>query len=488
MAGIVSYGGYIPLLRLNRGVVFMSNAWLNPALFTVAQGERSMCNWDEDSVTMAVEASRDCLRGFDKRSVDALYLASLSFPFQDRQNAGIVAGGLNLNKELETADFTASMKSGAGALLAGLNAVKSGDYRNVLVAASDRRRTKSAWFQEMWFGDGAAALLLGTENVIAEYRGSHSISRDFVDHFRGPNREYDYGWEERWIRDEGIGKIIPEACSGLLKKLGMKGSEISHFVMPCVFGREAAAVAQGLGIDKAAVADNLHSLCGETGTAHALVMLVSVLERAMPGEKILLAAFGQGCTAVLFEATGDIAKLPPRTGIAGSLAERREEKNYMKYLTFNNLIVQEFGMRAEGDWKTALTAQYRKIDMRLGLVGGRCTNCGTPQFPRADICVNPACNARHSQEPWEFADQPASIKTWSSDLLTFSVDPPAHYGMVEFAEGGQFMVDFTDHEVGKVEVGMPVKMVFRIKNVDTQRGFTRYFWKAKPVSPRAKEA
>lgn len=487
MAGIVSYGGYIPLLRLNRGVMFMSNAWLNPALFTVAQGERSMCNWDEDSVTMAVEASRDCLRGHDKQKVDALYFASLSFPFQDRQNAGIVSGALNLKDALETADFSASMKSGAGALLAGLNAVKSGDYQGVLVAAADRRRTKSAWFQEMWYGDGGAALLLGTKDVIAEYRGSYSVSRDFVDHFRGMNREYDYGWEERWVRDEGIGKIIPEACGGLLKKLGIPGKEIAHFVMPCVFGREAASVAQKLGIDKSAVADNLHVLCGETGTAHALVMLVAALERAKPGEKILLAAFGQGCTALVFEATGAIGKLAPRTGIAGSLAERREEKNYIKYLTFNNLVTQEFGMRAEGDWKTALTAQYRRRDMLTGLVGGRCTRCGTPQFPRMDICVNPECGARHSQEPYEFADEPARIKTWSSDLLTFSLDPPAHYGMVEFAGGGQFMVDFTDHEPGKVEVGMPVKMVFRIKNVDNQRGFTRYFWKAKPVSGQAKE-
>ncbi len=56
--------------------------------------------------------------------------------------------------------------------------------------------------------------------------------------------------------------------------------------------------------------------------------------------------------------------------------------------------------------------------------------------------------------------------------------------MVEFAGGGQFMVDFTDHEPGKVEVGMAVKMVFRIKNVDNQRGFTRYFWKAKPCPGR----
>ncbi len=34
---------------------------------------------------------------------------------------------------------------------------------------------------------------------------------------------------------------------------------------------------------------------------------------------------------------------------------------------------------------------------------------------------------------------------------------------------------------GKVAVGMPMRMVFRIKDQDQQRGFTRYFWKAAPV-------
>lgn len=484
MAGIVSYGGYIPQLRLNRGVMFMSNAWLNPALFSAAQGERSMCNWDEDSVTMAVEASRDCIRGFDKNSVDALYFASLSLPFYDRQNAGIVATALNLKSAIETADFTASMKSGAAALLAGLNAVKSGDCKNALVTASDKRKTKSAWFNEMWFGDGAASLLLGNDNVIAEYKGSFSVTYDFIDHFRGINKTFDYNWEDRWIRDMGFSKIVPEAVDGLFKKTGISGADVRFFAMPCVYGREPVSIAKKLGIDKDKVRDNMHKVCGETGTAHALVMLVDALQDAKPGDKIVLAAFGQGCTAFLFEVTANISKLKPRMGIKGCLAERREEKNYMKYLTFNELITQEFGMRAEGDWKTPLSANYRKRKMLTGLVGGKCTKCGTPQYPLADICVNPECGASHTQEEYEFADQTGKIATWSSDLLTFSIDPPAHYGMIEFDNGGRFMADFTDHEVGKVDVGMPVKMVFRVKNVDTARGFTRYFWKAKPITKK----
>ena len=107
MIGITSYGAYIPRLRLDRMSIFNAMGWFAPAIMMVAQGERSMCNWDEDAVTMAVAASRDCLRGRDKQELDALYLASTTLPFADRQNAGIVASALNLKEHLLTADHTA---------------------------------------------------------------------------------------------------------------------------------------------------------------------------------------------------------------------------------------------------------------------------------------------------------------------------------------------------------------------------------------------
>jgi 3-hydroxy-3-methylglutaryl CoA synthase len=100
MIGITSYGAYIPRLRLDRMAIFQAMGWFAPALMMVAQGERSMCNWDEDALTMAVAASRDCLGGQDKQKLDALYLASTTQPFADRQNAGIVSSALNLKDNL----------------------------------------------------------------------------------------------------------------------------------------------------------------------------------------------------------------------------------------------------------------------------------------------------------------------------------------------------------------------------------------------------
>jgi uncharacterized OB-fold protein len=42
-------------------------------------------------------------------------------------------------------------------------------------------------------------------------------------------------------------------------------------------------------------------------------------------------------------------------------------------------------------------------------------------------------------------------------------------------------MDFTDLDVGEVDSGTPMEMVFRIKDIDTLRGYVRYFWKATPV-------
>ena len=62
-SGILSYGAYLPRRRLQRKSIAAANSWFAPGLRGLARGERAMANWDEDTVTMAVEAARDCLAG-----------------------------------------------------------------------------------------------------------------------------------------------------------------------------------------------------------------------------------------------------------------------------------------------------------------------------------------------------------------------------------------------------------------------------------------
>jgi 3-hydroxy-3-methylglutaryl CoA synthase/NAD(P)-dependent dehydrogenase (short-subunit alcohol dehydrogenase family)/putative sterol carrier protein len=482
MTGIVSYGGYIPRLRLNRMSIYQAMGWFAPAIVMVAQGERSFCNWDEDPITMAVSAAGDALSGMDKDAVDAVFLCSTTLPFQDRLNAGILKTALNLKDNMTAQDVTSCLRAGTTGLITALSTVGRNDVKQALVVASDKRETKAAYFYEMWFGDGAASLLVGDDDVIAEFKGSYSVSHDFVDHYRGNRNQYDYMWEERWVRDAGYSTIIPEAVSGLFDKLSISMDDVDKLVFPCFFKAEHRKIAAKLGASPDKVVDNMHEECGETGAAHPLVMFVRTLEESSPGDRILLAGFGQGCDALLFEVTEKILDLPKRTGITGSLENKLTTENYMKFLKFRDLIETEMGIRAECPTQTAMTVIWRNRKMLLGMVGGKCKECGTAQYPKSDVCVNPDCRARYSQEDHEFAERPASVKSFTGDLLAVSVDPPAIYGMVQFEGGGRYMADFTDCELSEVRVGQPVKLVFRKRYTDTERGFTGYFWKAIPIA------
>ncbi|AYV47789.1 3-hydroxy-3-methylglutaryl CoA synthase [Caulobacter flavus] len=480
MVGIAAWGAYAPRLRLSRKAVVVANAWIAPGLAGKAKGERSMANWDEDALTMAVEAARDALGVEDegRAAIEGAIFASTTAPFADRQNAGILAAALTLEPTIASADVTGSQRCGLTALGQALDAAASG--RRVLVAVGEHRRARAASPQELDFGDAAAAFVVSPDGAAAEFLGRGTVTDDFVDHFRGADAAFDYAWEERWIRDEGIVKLVPPAIRAALDAAGVDAAQVDHFCFPSTFAGMGATLAKTLGIRPDAVRDTLAAQLGEAGAAHGPLLLAHALEEAQPGQIVLVAQFGQGAEALVFRAGGEIGSSRPARGVAGALADRQEETNYLKFLVFNDLVEWDRGMRAEKDNKTALTTLYRNRDQILGLVGGRCRETGVVQFPRTRISVAPNNPAVDTQEPYRFAERAAQVLTYSADYLTFSMSPPNHYGMIVFEGGGRIMLDITDVTPGEVETGLPVKMVFRIKDRDEKRGFVRYFWKAAP--------
>lgn len=474
--GILAAGAYIPWRRLQRKAIAEAHNWFAPSLAGMAKGERAICNWDEDAVTMAVEAARDALSGRKRETIGAVRLASTTFPFIDRLHAGIVAEALNLRGDIAAADVSATQRAGTSALLDAL-----AGREETLVVASEKRFTKAASPVEMQSGDAAAAMLVGEGKPIAKLVGKATRSADFVDHFRSQDNPFDYSWEERWIRDMGYMQIVPPVIAACLEDAKAAASSITHFCMPGTLSRIAATVAKAARIDDAAVVDPLHAGLGDSGAAHALVLLAAALESAKAGDRILVVGFGQGADALLLEVTDAIGKRTKGLGVSGHLARKKTESSYGRFLAFNDLIELERGMRSEVDKATPLSSLWRNRATVTGFVGGKCTKCGTLQFPRTDICVNPNCNAMHRQEPHPFAESTGRIMSYTADRLTYSPDPPACYGMIVFDQGGRTMLDFTDMDPDKLETGQQMRMMFRIKDIDANRGFRRYFWKATPA-------
>jgi len=455
--------------------------WMNPGNIANARGEKAVANFDEDSLTLAVAAGIDALKGFDRDKVEGVYVASTTMPYKERLNAGIVTTALGVNDQIRAADFSGGIKSGTTALLSALESVAAGTVSNILVCASDCRLGKPASPQELIFGDGAAALLVGNDGVIAEFKGSYSTTYDFVDHYRGEFAKYDRQWEDRWIRDLGFDQLVPEAVGGLLRKLDMKITDFAKVIYPCHYPAARKKLNKVLGIAPEAVQDNLQNELGETGTPQALIMLVRALEEAKAGDKLLVVSFGSGCDALCFEVTDAIEGARDRDGISGSLANRAELDNYTKFLVWRDALPAEVGLRSEEDLWTRWSSLWRQRKAVLGLWGSKCTKCGTPQLPPQRVCVNPECGAVDEMEEYRFSDKIGRIASYTGDMLAASFNPPAIYGAVEFEGGGKYYFDFTDCDLDALSTGMAVAMSFRKKYYDKIRDITGYFWKAVPV-------
>ncbi len=473
--GILAYGAYIPKRRLPRKVIADAMAWTSPALKAQGRGERAVRSWDEDSLTMAVEAARDCrLEQFG--SPANLVLASTTLPFADRDNAAVIAEALNFDEHINTLDVSASQRAGTAALA---NALQTD--ATTLLLASDCRDARPASAREMQIGHGAAALMTGSgDALLARCLGQRAVSRDLVDHYRAEGTRFDYVLDDRWLRDEGFFKIIPETVGKLLTDTGVDAAAIDHAIFPCP-QRVGAKLCKVLGIADTALDDDLAATCGHTGAAHALLLFTRTLQNAAPGAKILVVGFGQGADAFLFETTQKLADYQPALGVAGHLDRRLEETSYLRYLAQQGDVDVDWGHRAEFDNRTAMTAFYRNRDSITGFNGGRCEECGTVQFPKARICVNPDCQATNSQVAMSLAGVRGKVKSFTEDWLAISQNPPLQYGNVELEGGGNIFMEFTDCEPGTLAIGMPLEMRFRIKDVDSRRSFTRYFWKPTPV-------
>lgn len=472
--GITAFGAYVPRLRLDRALIADAHKWAIPGLRGQAKGSRAFASWDEDVITMAVEATRDAIGLGEVAGLASLRLASTNLPYADLQNAAIVAGATGLPTHIATSDTSGSQRAGTSALLQALTGREP-----AVVVASDMPRAKPGSAKELSCGAGAAAFVTGTGPVAVRLLGSASLSDVFVDHFRGADSETDYQWEERWVRDEGYARIVPAATEAALANAGVELDSIQHFVMPSYLRGAAEAVAKKLKFG-GTVAKGLDDGLGYAGAAHALLMLARLLEDVSAGDRILLVGFGQGADALVLEATDAIGHARRGRGVSGAMADALVTDSYLRMLSFADGIDMEWGMRSEKSGKTALTEQYRSRGQMAAFVAGKCTVCATVQFPQLQFCVN--CHAPASAfEPQPLRDAPAKVLTSTADWLSYHPAPPLYVGFVQFDNGARVIMEMVDVGPQGIETGAPLRMVFRIKEKDRARGYNRYFWKSTPI-------
>lgn len=470
-AGIVSYGAYVPIYRLSREEI--ARVWGSG----LRKGEKAVSNSDEDSITMGVAAAIDCLKGNDRKSVDGLYFASTSAPYREKQSASIVAAALDLRSDIFTADFADSLGAGASALRAALDAVNSGAARKVLVIASDCRLPPPNSAFEPLLGDGAAALLIGANDLIATIEGRHAISSDFLDIWRRERSDtYIRAWEERFIIEKGYLANLTEAVKGLVQSCGLSTADITRAAYYGPDPRSHNAAARKLGLTKDQIQDPMFDTLGNTGAAFFMMILVAALEKAEAGDLLLSVSYGDGADALLFRVTDHIAAAGNRRGIQRHLASKMMLPNYGRYLRFRDLMEWEATLSPPPE--SSENVFYREERALFRGYGQQCRSCGHVQFPPQRICM--WCQARDQFDDVRIVDRKGKLFTFSLDeRAVFTLDLPNVLVIVDLEGGGRIYSQATDRDPQKLEIGMEMEFTFR--KFHEGSGFHNYSWKLQPV-------
>jgi hydroxymethylglutaryl-CoA synthase len=474
MAGIVSYGAYIPLWRLNRDAI--AESWARASI----GGERSVANHDEDSVTMAVEAVVDCLNGVPRGSVDGLYFASTSSPFKEKECSTLVATAADLKSEIITADYGNSLRAGTAALRTALDAIRSGSAGSVMVTAADCRLGYPRSDYEQSFGDAAAALLIGDAaepSVIVE--GSYSISNELYDVWRLDNDTYVHSWEDRFVIEHGYTENMQKAVSGLLRNSGVSVKDISRAIFYAPTARAQQGLARRLGFAPGTqLQDLLFSDVGISGCAHPLLMLVAALEEAKPGERLLLASYGNGSDAFLLRVTDEIERIRNgRRGVKGFVNSKARLSSYTRYLSHRGLLESQ----PSEPFRTfpAATTSWRERNWAIRFHASKCKNCGLITFPVERVCYG--CRSKDNYEEVRLSDKKAKVFTFTLDNLAGGSDDPTvpqTEVVFELGDVRAYML-MTDCNPKEVSIGMPVEMTFR--RMYEGAGMYNYFWKCRPI-------
>lgn len=468
MFGITSFAAYIPAYRLSRDAI--SRFWGTKSL----GGERAVAKYDEDSLTMAVEAARACLKRSSLQA-DGMFFASTTSPYQEKQAASLVAAAADLSREIRTADFSDSLRAGTIALHAALDAVRSGTAENILVAAADGRMGQGKSPFEQLFGEGAAAVAVGKEGVVAAVEGTHSLSSELLDLWRLEGDPFTRSWEERFVVTEGYLKTMETVISGVLEKHGLSPKDLSKAVYAGPDSRNHALLGKKLGFEAAQIQDPLFHHIGNTGTAALLIMLVAALEKADPGDLILAANHGDGGDAFLFRVTERIKDF--KEGDGGAPFERRRLPiSYERYLNWRNLVPAHELFRPASP-PPSLTCLWRESRSVLAFHGNKCRQCGTPQYPPQRVCAH--CRTKDRFDDYPFSDKKGRIFAYTVDYLTTNREAPALVGIVDFDGGGRVMCEVTECEPSEIREGMAVEMCFR--KIGLRGGIQNYFWKARPI-------
>ncbi len=329
--GIVGYGAYVPRYRIAAAEI--ARVW-NGAGLPVE--EKSVPGPDEDTITMAIEASRYALRRASSGAgrLGAVWVGSESHPYSVKPSGTIVAEALGCGTRISAADWEFACKAGTEAMTAAVGMVGSGMLELALAVGADTAQGRPGDALEYTAAAGAAALIVGpAAEAVATIDAMLSYVSDTPDFFRRADRPYPVHGN-RFTGVPAYFAHVAAAGRGLLEQLGAEAGDFRYVVLHQPNAKFPQTAAKQLGFGPEQYEPGLLSpRIGNTYSAAALLGLCATLDVARPDDRILLVSYGSGAGSDAFAltATERLLDARDRAPLTETFVARRSPVDYATY-------------------------------------------------------------------------------------------------------------------------------------------------------------
>jgi len=304
--GIVSYGGYVPRYRITPkviGAVWGTDGEAMGRALNIRS--KSVPGPDEDVITISVEAARACMAkvDIDPTDIGAIYVGSESHPYAVKPTATIVAEAIGAAPILTAADYEFACKAGTAAIQTTMGLTLSKMVKYGLAIGADTSQGAPGDALEYSASAGGAALLVGTERVIATINQTVSYTTDTPDFWRREGQRYpSHGG--RFTGEPAYFKHVLSCAQLLFKRAGTTAEDYDYAVFHQPNGKFPVRVAKQLGFKEAQIDTGLLVRdIGNTYSGAILVGLCAILDEAEAGDRIFAVGYGSGAGSDGFDIT-----------------------------------------------------------------------------------------------------------------------------------------------------------------------------------------
>jgi hydroxymethylglutaryl-CoA synthase len=491
--GIMGYGVYIPIERISTEKIVRRREArrkdLEEFLAKVRDGlllkNKSIANYSEDTTTIATEAAENAIKmaQIDPKLITSVALGTESKPYAVGLVARHVASFTSMGENVFVSDLEGACNAGMQAVNFIMGQIKSGLINYGMAIGSDVSQAPVRDALEYSAGAGAAALVMGREELVASIEDMapfSSLSLDF------------------WRRDEMLvpkhfGRTTVEIYTthvvGAMEELlrrhpDLKLSDFDYITfhqpsgyMPLKVCKALAQPRIEVGCDPS-VQDRLKISMDdvekkvkpwftvlETGNTYAAstpIAISTILDEASPGENILAVSYGSGAytIATWLHVEESITNKRGRVPMVHEYLSRRREIDFKTY-------ADNFGERIHRG-KSRL--KHTRIVGEVEPIGTEsleivmCPKCNRVYYPVRKKCLQYDCAG-----PLQRLVLPKRAK-----LKRIKQVPPRQSRIFDcnvLRQGGVYLVD---SDLGELKPGTELESVIRRLDYEGSEGLIIY--------------